>query len=258
MIMNKFDAPISQQEIDHLAAFLAQDFGYKTFDIDQLRGFLWAVAGSPVVVEPNELLEVIFNIDENEKPPANYTPFKNPTQAKDYLSLILRLHDEAIEQIIDEEFVWPTEYCIDVDGQESYNFRQWCSGFIYGYVWLEETWDDCLQQLVGDIAQDEDEQELFKQQFKLLAFALTYLSADAEGKQHFLDQFANSEGDSISHDKMPTVQDIQGQLLAYGILGYQIRQMVEPSSEPVRVEKIGRNDPCLCGSGKKYKKCCGA
>ena len=25
-------------------------------------------------------------------------------------------------------------------------------------------------------------------------------------------------------------------------------------SEP----KIGRNDPCPCGSGKKYKKCCGA
>lgn len=23
-------------------------------------------------------------------------------------------------------------------------------------------------------------------------------------------------------------------------------------------EKIGRNDPCICGSGKKYKKCCGA
>ena len=25
----------------------------------------------------------------------------------------------------------------------------------------------------------------------------------------------------------------------------------------VRSEKIGRNDPCPCGSGKKYKKCCG-
>ncbi|MBO6202420.1 MAG: SEC-C domain-containing protein, partial [Selenomonas sp.] len=22
-------------------------------------------------------------------------------------------------------------------------------------------------------------------------------------------------------------------------------------------EKIGRNDPCPCGSGKKYKNCCG-
>ena len=35
--------------------------------------------------------------------------------------------------------------------------------------------------------------------------------------------------------------------------------------EPVKPEtyvregpKIGRNDPCPCGSGKKYKKCCGA
>ena len=28
--------------------------------------------------------------------------------------------------------------------------------------------------------------------------------------------------------------------------------------EPVHVKKIGRNDPCPCGSGKKYKKCCGA
>ena len=26
---------------------------------------------------------------------------------------------------------------------------------------------------------------------------------------------------------------------------------------PKRVAKIGRNDPCPCGSGKKYKKCCG-
>lgn len=31
-----------------------------------------------------------------------------------------------------------------------------------------------------------------------------------------------------------------------------------PRPEPVSVEKIGRNDPCPCGSGKKYKKCCGS
>ncbi|WP_257791156.1 SEC-C metal-binding domain-containing protein [Salicibibacter kimchii] len=24
-----------------------------------------------------------------------------------------------------------------------------------------------------------------------------------------------------------------------------------------KVEKVGRNEPCPCGSGKKYKKCCG-
>lgn len=29
------------------------------------------------------------------------------------------------------------------------------------------------------------------------------------------------------------------------------------SKQVVNEEKIGRNDPCPCGSGKKYKKCCG-
>ena len=29
-------------------------------------------------------------------------------------------------------------------------------------------------------------------------------------------------------------------------------------SRPVQAAKVGRNDPCPCGSGKKYKKCCGA
>ena len=31
----------------------------------------------------------------------------------------------------------------------------------------------------------------------------------------------------------------------------------QTKSQPIRHEKIGRNDPCPCGSGKKYKKCCG-
>jgi len=36
------------------------------------------------------------------------------------------------------------------------------------------------------------------------------------------------------------------------------KYLEEAASSPVRNEvKIGRNDPCPCGSGKKYKKCCG-
>jgi len=33
---------------------------------------------------------------------------------------------------------------------------------------------------------------------------------------------------------------------------------INPGVEPRRVDKVGRNDPCPCGSGKKYKKCCGS
>ncbi|MGR6837078.1 preprotein translocase subunit SecA [Syntrophomonas erecta] len=37
-----------------------------------------------------------------------------------------------------------------------------------------------------------------------------------------------------------------------------VNQGEETEKKPVRVgKKIGRNDPCPCGSGKKYKKCCG-
>ena len=33
-----------------------------------------------------------------------------------------------------------------------------------------------------------------------------------------------------------------------------------PEAKTIKHEgdKTGRNDPCPCGSGKKYKKCCGA
>jgi SEC-C motif-containing protein len=33
---------------------------------------------------------------------------------------------------------------------------------------------------------------------------------------------------------------------------------INPKSPPRQVTKVGRNDPCPCGSGRKYKKCCGA
>jgi hypothetical protein len=32
----------------------------------------------------------------------------------------------------------------------------------------------------------------------------------------------------------------------------------EPAADPAPAGKVGRNDPCPCGSGKKYKKCHGA
>jgi uncharacterized protein len=50
-----------------------------------------------------------------------------------------------------------------------------------------------------------------------------------------------------------------------GVVGayryFRARRETYPSSpapEPLRgTPKVGRNDPCPCGSGKKYKRCCG-
>ncbi|MFQ6002614.1 MAG: preprotein translocase subunit SecA [Candidatus Zixiibacteriota bacterium] len=48
--------------------------------------------------------------------------------------------------------------------------------------------------------------------------------------------------------------------IGMGYASTQPAEEVAPGKpKPVRVgKKIGRNDPCPCGSGKKYKKCCGA
>ena len=37
----------------------------------------------------------------------------------------------------------------------------------------------------------------------------------------------------------------------------EVVKAFKKSKTVVKGEKIGRNDPCPCGSGKKYKKCCG-
>ncbi|MCP4199225.1 MAG: hypothetical protein GY762_18930 [Proteobacteria bacterium] len=34
--------------------------------------------------------------------------------------------------------------------------------------------------------------------------------------------------------------------------------LLNPIAPAKAAPKVGRNDPCTCGSGKKYKKCCGA
>ena len=36
-----------------------------------------------------------------------------------------------------------------------------------------------------------------------------------------------------------------------------LERALNPQQPPVS-QKVGRNDPCSCGSGKKFKKCCGA
>ena len=38
---------------------------------------------------------------------------------------------------------------------------------------------------------------------------------------------------------------------------HAIGKSLGPRVPPAQSSKVGRNDLCPCGSGKKYKKCCG-
>ena len=50
------------------------------------------------------------------------------------------------------------------------------------------------------------------------------------------------------------VEEEQSQNNVIPLASYQ--KIGNKKQEPIRVNKIGRNEPCPCGSGKKYKKCC--
>ena len=38
---------------------------------------------------------------------------------------------------------------------------------------------------------------------------------------------------------------------------FRVSNLGQDGGGTVQVEKVGRNSPCPCGSGKKFKKCCG-
>ena len=74
---------------------------------------------------------------------------------------------------------------------------------------------------------------------------------DTEGTVAFTARFRNNN-ETHDHVEVARFAREDGRWVYSG--------QVDTSPQPVRREapKIGRNDPCPCGSGKKYKKCCGA
>jgi len=72
---------------------------------------------------------------------------------------------------------------------------------------------------------------------------------DTEGSVRFIAHFRHNGQDGTQSEvsKFRRVDDAWF---------YWDREWLE--NPPARALNIGRNDPCPCGSGKKYKKCCGA
>lgn len=96
----------------------------------------------------------------------------------------------------------------------------------------------------------------------LYAYALAAPGKDTEKGAHRLFEEIDQKADGLSSSEADLVAEALDQRLERaGMPAVFFPDEHEHSHEPVeqlRSEKIGRNDPCPCGSGKKYKKCCGA
>lgn len=66
-----------------------------------------------------------------------------------------------------------------------------------------------------------------------------------------------------ANEYLQLVMDLHNSIPHYALYGYSPKELVEMQKEKIEQEenekkkkKVGRNDPCPCGSGKKYKNCC--
>jgi len=88
--------------------------------------------------------------------------------------------------------------------------------------------------------------------------------ADTEGEVEF-SAFYEHEGDDLQHHEVAQFRkEKNGQWLfidgdAHTHPADEDLEIAHATPQTVvrQNEKIGRNDPCSCGSGKKFKKCCG-
>ena len=75
----------------------------------------------------------------------------------------------------------------------------------------------------------------------------------------FEDMIAAIQGDTVRRifsARVQTEGEVKRQRVADGIVASTSGDGTV-KKQPRKVQKIGRNDPCPCGSGKKYKQCCG-
>ncbi len=72
-----------------------------------------------------------------------------------------------------------------------------------------------------------------------------------------------ARGETMVDDRDPILSAAPDKIAGWVVILNEWRLAnTQPKQDDPRVvtvprEKVGRNDPCPCGSGKKYKKCCG-
>lgn len=205
-------------------------------------GFLFVVTCSPELVQPSQWLPVIFGNESDDGKPLEASP--------EILVATMALYNELNRQVQESDVALLTGCEFREDSMENINedapISQWAKGFVQGYHWLERMWDVYVP---AELKQEANAQMVVLSFFGSANIAQTCL--DETTKQNITIETMATNMQAIFVDAMK----------GFAYLGYTIQQAFLPQSTtpnlPARREKIGRNEPCLCGSGKKFKKCCG-
>ena len=224
-------------EIDELLGLVPEP--YETLDAVILDGYLCGVLVQPVLLTPEQWLPPIFGAEGIPEPGEKWTDKQN----KRLLTLIQRRHDELLRGILEKGWFDPLVPLVeDEDGKELKGKEAmeglgfWVAGFewaLANFPQLEEAGLSGVPDLLDNLWRHLPEQDEVQ--------AAMTKALDEEHPLNSMDA---------------AIEALVFDVVDLASIGIAERHKVETVVRDC--PKVGRNDPCTCGSGKKYKNCHGA
>ena len=232
--------PLTDEEVEELDQFLLNTEGIdESMDISTLDGYLTAIVCGPKTIMPSEWTRWVWDMENGEDAPE----FETPAEAQRILELLMR-HMNGIARTLHQA---PEQYePLLMENPNGGNpiplIDEWCSGFMKGVQLDSEGWlpviagkPDWMSTII--LYGTEEGWAALKTKNLSLAEHTARAGGLAEtvGRIHSL--WLEQRRKQIANGSLPNV----------------VRR--EPIRNP---NKVGRNEPCPCGSGKKFKQCHGS
>ena len=244
--MNTEIVQLDDEQLDRLEILLDDPALADAMRLDEIQGYLCAALAGPQPISEERWLTDVLGSEE-----------ALDTDAGREAVNLLRIFSAALESELAEDLppvllLYPKD---DTEDGPS-DFLPWCQAYLTGVDAAEVDWFEFLGEDDEDENISEEDREELCEEISYLderLFPLMVLTGEAEAAaleqgEEWPEGEDREELESDCEDDLPqAVTDIYRFWLA------------KRGIHPIRREepKIGRNDPCPCGSGKKYKQCCG-
>ena len=193
--------------------------------LTELDGFLTGLLVSPEIVVPGEWLPMVWRGEEG-----GGGPFEDPIDVQWFVDSIMARHNEIVRDL-GRGKPKPIFEIDERNGDVLWDL--WMDGFAEAMALRPESW--------AALSEGSDAANAVSRLSLLIAIARN---------ESILDSM---EINAIS-DRAPA--EISANILA--LHGWRMRSGATAAASPVmNLAKVGRNEPCPCGSEKKFKRCCG-
>ena len=223
--------PLTDAELDRLGDFLRSCKGGKAMNLEELDGFFAALIAGPETVMPSEYNREVFRGEL-----ADACEFSSLEEANEIFGLMMR-HWNTIAGTLLKGEVYVPLLLQSEDGVAHGN--EWAGGFMRGMNMRHDGW--------AELVNDEEHGGW------LIPMMMLYHEHDEDPEMRPELITPEKREDIITHMAAGLVgayRYFRAQRMTY------VGNTTAPESRRT-TSKVGRNDPCPCGSGKKYKKCCG-